>query len=66
MEKIYRTLVPVAFWLGIAAFVLALLMMLLGRQFLFALTPGGLVRGALALLFIAVAGYCAHRTTQRS
>jgi len=34
--------------------------------FPFRLTPGGIVRGAQALLLIAVAAYCAHRTEQRT
>ncbi len=66
MDAVYRTLVPIAFWLGIAALVLAHVMVLLGQQFLFLLTPGGILRGAQALLLAAVAGYCAHRTTQRA
>lgn len=65
MDKFYRNLVPIVLWLGIAAFVVALLMMLIGRPFLFGLTPGGINRGAQTLLLIAVGAYCAHRTAQR-
>lgn len=66
MDAVYRTLVPIAFWLGIAAFALADVMVVLDRQFLFFLTPGGILRGAQALFLAAVAAYCAHRTTQRA
>ena len=66
MDSCYRNLVPIALWLGIAAFVVALLMMLIGRPFLFGLTPGGINRGAQTLFLVAVGAYCAHRTAQRS
>jgi len=66
MDNFYRKLVPIAVWLGIAAFVVALLMMLIGRPFLFGLTPGGINRGAQTLLLLAVGTYCAVRTAQRS
>lgn len=66
MDKFYRMLVPTALWLGIAAFVLGLLLSLSGTPFLFRLTPGGIIRGAQTLLLVAVGGYCAQRTTQRS
>jgi hypothetical protein len=66
MDNFYRMLVPIALWLGIAAFVLALLLVLVGQPFLFRLTPGGILRGAQTLLLVAVAGYCARRTAQRS
>jgi hypothetical protein len=66
MDNFYRMLIPIALWLGIASFVLALLMMLVGQPFLFRLSPGGLLRGGQTLLLLAVAGYCAHRTAQRS
>ena len=66
MDNCYRNLVPIALWLGIAAFAVALVMMLIGRPFLFGLTPGGINRGAQTLLLLAVAGYCAHRTSQPS
>ena len=66
MENFYRVLIPTALWLGIAAFVLALLLVVFSLPFPFRLTPGGIVRGVQALLLIAVAGHCAHRTAQRS
>ncbi len=62
MNNFYRTLIPTALWLGVAAFVLALFLVVFGIRFPFALTPGGIVRGAQAFLLIAVAGYCAHLT----
>ena len=65
MDSVYRVLVPIALWLGIAAFVVALIMMIVARSFLFGLAPGGILRGAQALFLLAVGGYCAHRTTQR-
>jgi len=62
MGKIHCILVPTAFWLGVAAFALAVFLAVFSLPFLFRLTPGGIVHGAEALLLIAVAGYCAHRT----
>jgi len=64
MENFYRTFIPTALWLGVAAFVLALFLVVFSIKFPFALTPGGLVRGAQTFLLIAVAAYCAHRTAQ--
>ena len=66
MDSVYRMLVPIALWLGIAAFVLGNLMMLVGRPFLFSLSPGGILKGAEILTLIAVGSYCAHRTGQRA
>ena len=66
MDNFFRTFVPTVFWLGVAAFVLAVFLVVFSLKFPFALTPGGLVRGAQALLLIAVAGYCAQRTTPRA
>lgn len=63
MDSIYRALIPVAFWLGLAAFVLALVMMVVARPFLFGLTPGGILRAAQALFLATVGGHCARRTT---
>ncbi len=65
MDNLYRMLTLIALWLGVAAFVLALIMAVLNERFLFLLTPRGVLRGAQALLLLAVAAYCAHRTTQR-
>jgi hypothetical protein len=64
MDNFYRTFIPTALWLGVAAFVLALFLVVFSIKFPFALTPGGLVRGAQTFLLIAVAAYCAHRTAQ--
>ncbi len=66
MDSLYRILVPLTLWLGIAAFVLGLIMMLAGKPFLFRLTPGGLINGAQTLLLVAVGSYCARRTGQRA
>ncbi len=66
MASFYRVLVPIALWLGLAAFVFGNLMMLVARPFLFGLTPGGILKGAQALFLIAVGGYCAYRTEHRS
>ena len=57
MAKIYRTLVPTAFCLGVAAFALGVLLVVFSIRFPFVLTPGGILRGAQTLLLIAVAGY---------
>jgi hypothetical protein len=64
MENFYRTFIPTALWLGIAAFVLAVFLMVFSLPFPYRLTPGGIVHGAEALLLMAVASYCAHRTAQ--
>jgi len=67
MDNVYRTLVTIAFWLGLVAFVLGNLMMLIGRPFpIGGVTPGGILNGAQSLLLIAVGSYCAHRSSQRS
>jgi hypothetical protein len=62
MENFYRTFIPTALWLGVAAFVLAVFLVVFSIKFPFTLTPGGIIRGAQTLLLIAVAGYCAHLT----
>jgi hypothetical protein len=62
MGKNYCTLIPTALWLGVAAFVLAVFLVVFSPPFPFRLTPGGILHGADALLLIVVAGYCAHRT----
>jgi hypothetical protein len=64
MDNFYRTFIPTALWLGVAAFVLAVFLVVFSLPFPFRLTPGGIVHGAEALLLIAVAGYGAHRTAQ--
>ena len=61
-EKICCRLIPIAFWLGVAAFVVAAVLAVAGRPFLFHLTPGGILRGGEVLLLITVAGFCVHRT----
>ncbi|GEM_PF-670563 len=66
VDNFYRVLIPTALWLGTAAFALAVLLVVFSIPFPFRLTPGGIVRGAQALLLIAVAAYCAHRTEQRT
>ncbi len=62
MESFYRKLIPTELWLGVAAFALAVLLVVFSIRFPFALTPGGIVRGEQAFLLIAVAGYCALLT----
>jgi hypothetical protein len=64
MNNFYRTFIPTALWLGVAAFALALFLVVFSIKFPYRLTPGGLVRGAQALLLMAVASYCAYRTAQ--
>ena len=64
MDNFYRQFIPTALWLGVAAFVLAVFLVVFGLPYPFRLTPGGIVRGAQAFLLTAVAGYCAHRTAQ--
>jgi len=64
MDSLYRTLTSIALWLGIVAFVLAVVMLVLNQRFLFFLLPGGILRGAHALFLLAVAAYCAHRSIQ--
>jgi hypothetical protein len=64
MDNFYRVFIPTALWLGVAYFALAVFLLVFSLPFPFRLTPGGIVRGAQALLLIAVAGHCAHRTAQ--
>ena len=66
MESVYSKLIAVALWLGMASFVLALVMLILNQRFLFMLVPGGILRGAQTLFLLAVAAYCARKTTERS
>ena len=64
MDNFYRQFIPTALWLGVAAFALAVFLVVFSIKFPFALTPGGILRGAQTFLLIAVAAYCAHRTAQ--
>ena len=66
MDRCYRTLIPIGLWLGLACFVLALVMMVVGERFLFRLTPGGILHAAQVLFLFAIGCYCAHRTTQHA
>ncbi len=63
MNDFYRVLIHTNLWLGIAAFVLALFLVIFSLGFPFWLTPGGIVRGAQTFLLVAVAAYCAHKVT---
>jgi len=65
MNNFYRTFIPTALWLGVAAFALALFLVVFSIRFPYRLTPGGLVRGAQALLLVAVAAHCAHKAIPR-
>ncbi len=62
MDNFYRQFIPTTFWLGVAAFALAVFLVVFSIRFPFVLTPGGIIRGAQTLLLIAVTGYCAHLT----
>ena len=64
MENVYRTLVPIALWLGIVVFIVALFMGLTHTPFL-GFSQGGFLRGAQTLLLVAVAAHCAHKAPQR-
>jgi hypothetical protein len=64
MDKVYCMLVPIALWLGIVVFIVALFMGLTHTSFL-GFTQGGFLRGAQTLLLVAVAAHCAHKATQR-
>ncbi len=66
MDTFYRNFIPIMLWLGVATFVLAVFLVVFRIRFPFGLTSGGIIRGAQTLLLIAVAGYCAHLTAQRS
>jgi hypothetical protein len=65
MDNFYRQFIPTALWLGVAAFALALFLLVFSIRFPLALTPGGIVRGAQTLLLVAVAAHCTHKATQR-
>lgn len=64
MENIYRTLVPIALWLGIVVFIVALFMGLTHTPFL-GFSQGGFSHGAQTLLLMTVAAHCAHKALQR-
>ena len=66
VDNFYRQFIPTTLWLGVAAFLLAVFLVVFSLPFPFRLTPGGIVRGAQTLLLIAVASYCALRTPQRA
>jgi hypothetical protein len=66
MDNFFRTFIPTMFWLGVAAFALALFMVVFSLPLVYRLTPGGVIRGADAFLLTAIAGYCAHQNGQRS
>ena len=57
MGNFFRTFIPTAFWLGVAAFVLAVFLVVFSIRFPYGLTPGGIIRGAQTLLLITLAGY---------
>ncbi len=63
MDDFYRVLIHTTLWLGIAAFALALFLVIFSLGFPFGLTPGGILRGAQTFLLVAVATYCAHKVT---
>ena len=65
-DDIYRMLILVTFWLGMVAFGLAVVMLVLNQRFLFFLLPGGLLRGAQTLFLAALGGYCAYRARRRA
>jgi hypothetical protein len=62
MDNLYCTLIPTAFSLGVAAFALAVFLVVFSIRFPYGLTSGGIIRGAQTLLLIALAGYCARLT----
>lgn len=59
MEALYRRLLPVLVWLGILAFVVGIVLLLVhpDTKFLF-LVPRGWVRGAQTFFLAAIALYC--------
>ncbi len=65
MDDFYRVLIHTTLWLGMAAFLLALFLVIFSLGFPLRLTPGGIIRGAQTFLLVAVAAYCAHKTLQR-
>ncbi len=65
MEEFYRVLIHLTLWLGLAAFALALFLVIFSLGFPLGLTPGGILRGAQTFFLLAVAAYCAHKVTAR-
>jgi len=63
-SSVWLLALRIVFAILTVSFVLALFLVVFSIKFPFALTPGGLVRGAQTFLLIAVAAYCAHRTAQ--
>ncbi len=64
MENFYRTLIPIALWLGLVVFVVAVLMRLT-HTVLLGFSPLGFLHGAQTLLLLAVAAYCTYKVTLR-
>ena len=65
MENVYRTLVPIALWLGIVVFIVALFIRLTHITF-FGFSGLGYLHGAQTLFLVAVAAYCAQKAIQRA
>ncbi len=65
MNEFYRVLIQTTLWLGIAAYVLALLLVIFSLGFPFRLTAGGILHGAQTFLLVAVAAYCAQKVASR-
>ena len=57
MDNFYRALIPTVFCLGVAAFVLAVFLVVFSIRFPYGVTPGGIIRRAQTLLLITLAGY---------
>jgi hypothetical protein len=61
MNGLYSVVALTALWLGIGGFVMSLVSMVAARSLIFDLTPHGLLGGAVSLLLISVAAWCAGR-----
>ncbi len=64
MDQFYRVLIHLTLWLGIAAFALALFLVIFSLHSPFGLTPGGILRGAQTFLLASIAAYCAQKMSR--
>lgn len=65
MNGVHRVLTVPALCLGLLAFVVAVVLVLIHGQAPFGLTPAGVLRGAQSLLLIGIGAYCAARFQTR-
>jgi len=61
MSVLYRTLIPVFFWLGLLAFVIAVIMKAAGTSHFLLMNPRAFLAGAETAFLAGIAVYCVQR-----